>query len=86
MPDMDEFPDVTFYVLNEPALSAPAPDEMRIWQELAHLRTENQAWRECMQGILDDVDVHRSSTAALQDAIQQRIVSLGSRVAHIYDR
>ena len=83
---MDEFPDVTFYVLNEPALSAPAPDEIGIWQELARLRTENHAWRECIQAILNDVDVHRSSTSALQDAIQQRIVGLGSRVARIHDR
>lgn len=83
---MDEFPDVTFYVLNEPALSAPPPDEIVIWQELAHLRTENYAWRECVQAIVHDVQVHRSSTQAVKDAIQQRIVSLGGRVAESHQR
>lgn len=81
---MEELPDVSFYVLNEPALSAPEPDEVAIWQELAHLRTENHAWRECMEGILLDVAHHPTSAEALKDAIRQRIVTLGGRVADIY--
>jgi hypothetical protein len=81
---VQELPDVSFYVLNEPALSAPDPDEVSIWQELAHLRTENHAWRECVEGILLDVVQHPTSTAALQDAIRQRILALGTRVAGIY--
>jgi hypothetical protein len=83
---VDEFPDVTFYVLNEPALSAPPPDEIGIWQELAHLRTENYAWRECVQAIVHDVQVHGTTSQALKDAIQQRIVSLGGRVAQSHHR
>jgi hypothetical protein len=81
---VEELPDVSFYVLNEPALSAPEPDEVSIWQELAHLRTENHAWRECVEGILLDVAEHPASTDALKVAIQQRIVSLGERIADIY--
>ena len=83
---MEELPDTSFYVLNEPALSAPEPDEVSIWQELALLRTENHAWRECVEGILLDVARHPASAEALKDAIQQRIVSLGGRVASIYHR
>jgi hypothetical protein len=83
---VDESPDVTFYVLNEPALSAPPPDEIGIWQELAHLRTENYAWRECVQAIVHDVQVHGTTSQALKDAIQQRIVSLGGRVAQSHHR
>lgn len=81
---MEELPDVSFYVLNEPALSAPEPDEVGIWQELAHLRTENLAWRECVQGIVLDVAHHPTSTNALKDAIRQRIVTLGARTVGIY--
>jgi hypothetical protein len=40
---VQELPDVSFYVLNEPALTAPEPDEVGIRQELAHLRMENHA-------------------------------------------
>ena len=77
---MDEFPDVSFYVLNEPALTAPAPDDIGIWQELAHLRTENFRWRECVQGILDDVDRHVSADA-LKAAIEDRVVGLAHRLS-----
>jgi hypothetical protein len=81
---MDELPDVSFYVLNEPALSAPEPDDVAIWQELAHLRTENHAWRECVEEILLDVAHRPASAEALQAAIRQRIAVLGRRVAAIY--
>jgi len=81
---VEELPDVSFYVLSEPALSAPEPDEVGIWQELAHLRTENHAWRECVEGILLDVAHHPTSGEALKEAIRQRIVTLGGRVAAIY--
>ena len=77
---MDEYPDVSFYVLNEPALTAPAPDDIGIWQELAHLRTENFQWRECVQGILDDVERHALADA-LRTAIESRVVSLAQRLA-----
>jgi hypothetical protein len=84
MGPVEELPDVSFYVLNEPALSAPEPDEVGIWQELARLRTENHAWRECVEGILLDV-AHRSTSAdALKAAIRRRIQTLGGRVAGIY--
>ncbi len=83
---MDEYPDVSFYVLNEPALVAPPPDEIGVWQELAHLRTENHAWRECVEGILQDVRLHSGSRDALTHAIEQRIVSLGARVARLHER
>ena len=77
---MDEFPDVSFYVLNEPALTAPAPDDIGIWQELAHLRTENFQWRECVQGILGDAGRHVSAET-LKEAIQSRIASLAHKLA-----
>jgi hypothetical protein len=83
---VDELPDVSFYVLNEPLLGAAEPDEVGIWQELAHLRTENLAWRECVEGILFDVRQHPTATDTLKDAIRQRVVSLGERVARIYHR
>ena len=83
---MDEFPDVSFYVLTEPALVAPPPDEISIWQELAHLRTENHAWRECVQGILEDVRLYKGSRDALTQAIRQRIASLGARLAQLHER
>jgi hypothetical protein len=38
---VEEPPDVSFYVLNEPVQNAQDPDEVGIRQELAHLRTEN---------------------------------------------
>jgi hypothetical protein len=82
---VDEFPDVTLYVLSEPALSAPPPDEIGIWQELGHLRTENYAWRECVQSILRDVD-RSSSVDDLKDAIRQCVVSLGDRLARSHER
>jgi len=78
---VDELPDVSFYVLNEPLLAAPETDEVGIWQELAHLRTENHAWRECVQGIVLDTDQHASSVDGMKDAIRQRIVRLGGRLA-----
>jgi hypothetical protein len=81
---VEELPDVSFYVLNEPALSAPEPDDVSIWQELAHLRTENHAWRECVEGILLDVAQHPTATDALKEAIRHRIATLGVRVAGIY--
>jgi hypothetical protein len=81
---VEELPDVSFYVLNEPALTAPEPDEVGIWQELAHLRMENHAWRECVEGIMADVAQHPTSANALKDAIHQRIVALGEQVARIY--
>lgn len=83
---MDEYPDVSFYVLSEPALLAPAPDEIGVWQELAHLRTENHAWRECVEGILADARNHGVSRTALKDAIQQRLVNLGERLARGHQR
>jgi hypothetical protein len=78
---VDEFPDVTFYVLSEPALSAPAPDEVGIWQELAHLRTENLRWRECVQAILREAAGPHGSADALKDAIRARVVELGGQLA-----
>jgi hypothetical protein len=81
---VDELPDVSFYVLNEPLLDAAEPDDVGIWQELARLRTENHTWRECVEGIVHDVRQHPNSSAALRDAIRQRITSLGTRVARIY--
>lgn len=81
---MEELPDVSFYVLNEPLLAEPEPDEAGIWQELAHLRTENHAWRECVEGIVQDVRQHPTSADDLRDAIRQRLISLGSRLAAIY--
>jgi hypothetical protein len=81
---VEELPDVSFYVLNEPLLAEAEPDDVGIWQELAHLRTENHAWRECVEGILQDMRRHPDSADALKDAIRQRIASLGTRVARIY--
>ena len=83
---VDELPDVSFYVLNEPLLAAPEADEVGIWQDLAHLRTENHAWRECVEGIVLDVNRHATSTAGLKDAIRQRIVRLGTRLAETHQR
>jgi hypothetical protein len=83
---VDELPDVSFYVLNEPLLAAPEADEVGIWQELARLRTENHAWRECIEGIVRDVEQHASSTDALKNAIRERIVSLGGRIADTHHR
>jgi hypothetical protein len=77
---VDEFPDVSFYVLSEPALTAPAPDDIGIWQELAHLRTENFQWRECVQGILGDVGRHVSADI-LKETIQGRIANLAHKLA-----
>jgi hypothetical protein len=65
-------------------LTAPEPDEIGIWQELEHLRTENHAWRECVEGILKDTAQHRASADALKAAIRQRVVSLGERVAKLH--
>ena len=33
-------------------------DDIGIWQELAHLRTEDFQWRECVRDILGDVGRH----------------------------
>lgn len=82
---VDEFPDVSFYVLNEPAMTSPEPDEIGVWQELAQLRTENLAWRECVQAIAVDADrFRRGPREALAAAIQQRLAQLGTRVARIH--
>jgi hypothetical protein len=81
---VDEFPDAAFYVLNEPAMTAAEPDDIGIWQELAHLRTENQAWRECVQGILRDVEQYHGPGDALQQTVMQRLASLGARIAKIH--
>lgn len=82
---MDEFPDVSFYVLNEPAMTLPEPDEIGVWQELEQLRSENLAWRECVQGILLDADRDRHGAPdALRAAIRARLVHLGERVAKIH--
>ena len=78
---MDEFPDVTFYVLSEPALTAPAPDEVGIWQELARLRGENFHWRECVQAIVREAAGPHGSADALKEAIRARVVELGGRLA-----
>jgi hypothetical protein len=78
---VDEYPDVSFYVLSEPALTAPAPDDIGVWQDLAHLRTENLQWRECVQGILRDLDQHRSSVQALKGAIETRVQNLAHKLA-----
>jgi len=78
---VDEFPDVTFYVLSEPALTAPAPDEVGIWQELAHLRGENLHWRECVQAIVREAAGPHGSADALKEAIRARVVELGGRLA-----
>jgi hypothetical protein len=82
---MDEFPDVSFYVFNEPAMTSPEPDEIGVWQELAQLRSENLAWRECVEGIDLDADRYRRGPRdELTGAIQRRLVHLGERVARIY--
>jgi hypothetical protein len=86
MRTVDELPDVSFYVLNEPLLAAPESDDVGIWQELAHLRTENHAWRECVEGIVADVERHATSRDALKDAIRQHIVKLGGRLAATHQR
>jgi hypothetical protein len=78
---VDESPEVSFYVLNEPALTAQEPDDIAIWQELAHLRTENFQWRECVQGILGDVEQHRTSTHSLTAAIEKRVAALAQRLS-----
>ena len=78
---MDEFPDVTFYVLSEPALTAPAPDEVGIWQELARLRGENFHWRECVQAIVREAAGPHGSADALKEAIRARVAELGGRLA-----
>jgi hypothetical protein len=74
---VDEEPDTTFYVLAEPTLSEPPPDDASIWPMLAHLRTENHAWRQCVAGILADVERHAGSSEALKLAVEQRIQRLG---------
>ena len=82
---MDEEPDTTFYVLAEPALSEPPADDASIWPMLAHLRTENHAWRQCVGGILADAERYASSSDALKLAVEQRIQHLGhllGAVAH----
>jgi hypothetical protein len=81
---MEELPDVSFYVLNDPLLAAPEPDEVGIWQELARLRTENHAWRECVEGIVQDVRLSSSSVDALRGSIRQRVANLGQRLARIH--
>jgi len=86
MQTVDELPEVSFYVLSEPLLAAPEADEVGIWQELAHLRTENHAWRECVEGIVADVNQHSASRDALKDAIRQRIVRLGGQLAETHHR
>jgi hypothetical protein len=74
---MDEEPDTTFYVLAEPALSEPAPDDASIWPMLAQLRTENHAWRQCVAGILADAQRYAGSSDALKLAVEERIQRLG---------
>ena len=81
---MEELPDVSFYVLNDPVLAAPEPDEVGIWQELTRLRTENYAWRECVQGIVQDARLSATSLEVLQASIRQRVASLGRRLASIH--
>ena len=65
-------------------MTAPAPDDIGIWQKLAHLRTENFQWRECVQGILGDAGRHLSADT-LKDAIHGRVDSLAHKLAQ-HDR
>jgi hypothetical protein len=80
---VDESPDVSFYVFAEPWLSAPEPDEWEIWRQMEHLRSENLAWRECVADLVRAVDVHANSADNLREAIGQRVLQLGERLAHI---
>jgi hypothetical protein len=84
---VDELPDVSFYVLTEPSLSEPEPNDIGIWQELANLRTENQAWRDCMDGILADVRTrHTAAPDLLKEAIRKHVATLGQRLARIHNQ
>ncbi len=81
---MDESPDVTFYVLSEPALTAHEPDEWAIWRQNEHLRSENYYWRECVTNILHDARAHRHSSDALRAAVEGRVHHLGEQLARLY--
>jgi hypothetical protein len=84
---VDEVPDVSFYVMNEPFMTSPEPDDVGVWQELEQLRSENLAWRECVQGIWLDADRdHHASADGLKQAIRARLVHLAERVAQIHRR
>jgi hypothetical protein len=81
---VDESPDVSFYVFAEPALSAPEPEDWNIWQETAHLRTENLHWRECVTGIVHDVDRSHRSVDAVRESVNKHISELGTQIASVY--
>jgi len=53
-------------------------------RQLAHLRTENYEWRECVAGIPHDARVHRQSADALCASVDARIHQLGEQVARVY--
>ncbi len=81
---MDESPDVSFYVFAEPALSAPEPEDWNIWREAAHLRSENLRWRECVAGIVNDLDQCGTSADAAREAVNERVAALGAEIAKLY--
>jgi hypothetical protein len=80
---VDEAPEVTFYILSEPALSAPEPEDWNIWQEAAHLRTENLRWRECLTAIVQELDRHHASADILREAIDAHVKRLGVQLAEL---
>ncbi len=80
---MDESPDVSFYVFDEPWLSAPEPDEWEIWRQMGHLRSENLAWRECVADLVREVGLHANSADKLREAIDLHLLQLGERLARI---
>lgn len=75
---------MSLYVLNEPALSAPPPDDVGIWQELARLRTENHYWRECVVGIVKDTRGPHASADALIQSIEQRLIALAEKISRLH--
>jgi hypothetical protein len=78
---VDESPDVSFYVFAEPTLSAPEPEDWNVWQEAAHLRSENLYWRECVTAIVRDVGDRPHSVDVLRQAIERHVTELGTRIA-----
>ena len=81
---MDESPDVSFYVFAEPALSAPEPEDWNIWQEAAHLRSENLYWRECVTAIAQELNHYPVPADVLRNAIDQHVTKLGTKIAALY--
>lgn len=75
---------MSFYVFAEPALLAPEPEDWNVWQETAHLRSENLYWRECVTAIAQNVDRHQVSAVFLRQVIDEHVTELGAKVAALY--